>query len=340
MVPSDAGPGVTHGRWRLTIFVAAVLLLPALLSHIIPARRDFDRQPIARLRHKQPEVILIGDSVLGGSIDPVLFAKETGLRDVELLWNGGAASAAWYLLLKNYVVASGIHPRLVCIFFRERLLTDATFRTTPTYRRFLESIRHEKEPVYRTILQGDGAEGQSTLDRVIGWLYPLNKRRDVQQEKISRFAFRVAQGGSPKIGRLRRRVNEIFDVAKLRDEVGDESAEVSGEKPEEFTADPKRNFLPHIVEAAKQAGIPLCFVREKRYPLPDGTTPQSESLQRYIADLRNWLKSRDCAFVDLTNDPKPDQAMYMRPGDDHIRPGAKEEATEIYARKLRPLLRP
>ena len=59
------------------------------------------------------------------------------MRDVELLWNGGAASAAWYLLLKNYVVASGIHPRLVCIFFRERMLTDATFRTTPTYRRFL-----------------------------------------------------------------------------------------------------------------------------------------------------------------------------------------------------------
>jgi hypothetical protein len=134
------------------------VLLPALISHLIPVRRAFDSQPIAQLRHTQPEVVMIGDSVLGGSLDPVLFAKETGLRDVELLWNGGAASAAWYLLLKNNVVAAGIHPRLVCVFFRERMLTDATFRTTDTYRPYLESIRREKEPIYRTILQRDEAE--------------------------------------------------------------------------------------------------------------------------------------------------------------------------------------
>ena len=31
--------------------------------------------------------------------------------------------------------------------------------------------------------------------------------------------------------------------------------------------------------------------------------------------------------------------MYTKPGDDHIRKGAKDEATKIYAEKLRPLLR-
>ena len=329
---------MSTGRSRLTIFVAAVVLLPALVTHLIPARRDFDPKPIGHLRKKQPEAVLIGDSVLGGSIDPALFAKETGLRDVELLWNGGAASAAWYLLLKNYVVASGIHPRLVCIFFRERMLTDATFRTTPTYRRFLESLRHKKEPVYQAILHGD-EEDRSLLGRMIDWLYPLNTRRHVQQEKISRLAFRVAAGGV-SIGPLRRRVNEIFDPVKLREEIMNESAEVTNEKREEFTADPKRNFLPHIVETAKQAGLPLCFVREKRYPLPDGTTPQSADIQRYIADLRRWVESHGCSFVDLTNDPRPDQSMYTKPGDDHIRKGAKEQATRIYADKLRPLLRP
>jgi len=324
-------------RWFLVIFVAAVVLLPALISHLIPARGDFDPKPISRLRHRQPEVVLIGDSVLGGSIDPLLFAKMTGTRDVELLWNGGAASAAWYLLLKNYIVASGIHPRLVFIFFRERMLTDATFRTTPTYRRFLESIRHEKEPVYRDILQDEEANEESVLGRFIDWLYPLNSRRHVQAEKISRLAFRIAAGGS-RIGPLRRRVNETFDVAKLRDEVMDESTELSGAKAEEFNPDPRHSFLPHLIAAAKQAGIPLCFVRQKRYPLPDGTTPQSESLRRYIARLRAWLESEGCTLIDLTNDSEPDQSMYNKPGDDHMRPAAKEKMTEIYARKLGPLL--
>ena len=326
-------------RSRLTIFAAAVVLLPAFISHLVPTRRDFDQKPVVHLHKKQPEVVLIGDSVLGGSLDPALFARETGVKDVELLWNGGAASAAWYLLLKNNVVASGIHPRLVCIFFRERMLTDATFRTTPTYRRFLESIRHEKEPVYRDILQEDETEEESTLGRFIDWLYPLNSRRHVQADKISRLAFRVAAGGS-RIGPLRRRVNETFDVAKLRDEVMDESTELSGAKAEEFNPDRHHSFLPHMVETAKQAGISLCFVRQKRYPLPDGTVPQSESLRRYIAQLRNWLESQGCTFIDLTNDPEPDQSMYNKPGDDHMRRAAKEKMTEIYARKLSPLLRP
>ena len=329
---------MSQGRRRLTIFVAAVVLLPALVSHLIPARRAFDAQPIAELRQKQPEVVMIGDSVLGGSLDPVLFAKETGLRDVELLWNGGAASAAWYLLLKNNVVAAGIHPRLVCIFFRERMLTDATFRTGVTYRSFLESIRREKEPVYQTILQRDEAEEEGTLGRAIDWLYPLNDRRHVQAEKISRLAFRVASGGSARIGPLRRRVNKIFDLAKLRDEIWDESTELSGAKAAEFDPDPKRSFLPHIVATAKQAGMPLCFVREKRYPRPDGTRPQSESLRRYIAQLRSWLESQGCAFVDLTNDLVPDQTMYLKARDDHMSPAAKEKMTKIYVRKLGPLL--
>ena len=340
MVSSDASRRVTQGRWRLTIFVAAVLLLPALIAHIVPARRDFDPKPIARLRSKQPEAVLIGDSILNTSIDPRIFGERTGLANVELLWGGGAASAAWYLLLKNYVVASGTHPRVVCIFFRDRLMTDATFRTTGTFRRFLDSVRHDKEPVFSAVLERDAVEEQSALGRAINWLYPLNERRHVQQETISRLAFLVAAGGEQGIERLQRRVNRIFDVAKLRDGVMLESSEVSREKPADFTADPKRNFLPHMVETAKQAGIPLCFVREKRHPLPNGTVPQNDALQRYVVDLRAWLESQGCAFVDLTNNSEPTKTMYRKDGDDHIRPEEKEAVTEIYARKLRPLLRP
>ena len=320
------------------IFVAAVLLLPALFSHLVPKRRDFDAKPIAHLRNKQPDVVLIGDSILGSSIDPQLFAEKTGARHVEMLWNGGAASAAWCLLLKNYVVPSEAYPRLVCIFFRDRLLTDATFRTTPTYRRFLESIRRDKEPFFRAVLDGD--EEERAMARVIAWRrYPLNDRRHVQQEKISRLAFRVPVSGGHGVGPLRCRVNENFDVAKLRDEIMPESSEVSGEKPEEFSADPKRNFLPHIVETAKQVGIPLCFVREKRHPLPDGSVPETAAQQRYVAYLRAWLERQRCAFVDLTNDPALIERMYLKGEDDHIRPASKREATEIYAEKLGPLLR-
>ena len=336
MVSSNASARVTKERWRLAVFLGALLILPAFVSHWIPSRRDFDSKPITHLRKKQPDVVLIGDSVLGGSIDPVVLARELGVRRAELLWNGGAASAAWYLLMKNYVVEAGIHPRLVCIFFRDRMLTDANFRTTPTYRRFLESIRHEEEPVFETVLEGEEKE-KGLLGRLLDRLYPLQTRRHVQQEKISRLAYRIAAAGEP-IGRLRRQVNAIFDPAKLRDEIMDESAQVSAEPPEEFTADPRLNFLPHIVETARQAGLRLCFVREKRHPLPDGTTQQSGDIQRYTKELAHWLESQGYSFIDLTSNSSLDQSMYLKPGDDHIRPEAKEAVTKIYAAKLRLLL--
>ena len=41
-----------------------------------------------------------------------------------------------------------------------------------------------------------------------------------------------------------------------------ESAEVSGEIPEEFVPDPKRNFLPHLVATAKVCRGQVKAVRE------------------------------------------------------------------------------
>ena len=55
-------------------------------------------------------------------------------------------------------------------------------------------------------------------------------------------------------------------------------------------------------------------MREKRYPQPDGITPQTEDIARYTADLARWVESQGCLFVDLTDNPRPDQSMYTKPG--------------------------
>ena len=133
---------------RLLFFVLAVLLVPMALNHVLPAKTRFNRQPLERLRAARPSVILIGDSLVHAAVDPQLLQKELGAGEVEMIWRGGAASAAWYLSLKNYVAASGVRPRLCCIFFTYDLLTNAAFRTTATYRSFLESLMHENEPVF------------------------------------------------------------------------------------------------------------------------------------------------------------------------------------------------
>src|SRR6185295_14643237 len=117
---------------RLWLFMALVIILPALLNRVLPGKGHFNSKPIEQLKSKQPDLVLIGDSMLDSRVDADLLGQKLG-GPVALIWNGGAASAWWYLVLKNYVLAADVHPKVVCFFFRDRLLTDAAFRTTGTY---------------------------------------------------------------------------------------------------------------------------------------------------------------------------------------------------------------
>jgi hypothetical protein len=321
---------------QLVIFGLAVLLVPIGLNHWLPSKRPFNHQPLERLRANHPGIILIGDSLVHAAIDPRLLQKELGDGPVEMIWRGGAASAAWYLSLKNYVVASGVRPRWCFFFFNYDLLTNAAFRTTPTYRSFLESLMHGQDPVYHQVL-GNESTRETLPQQIVSWLYPLNDRRHHYQEKISRWAFRTEALTGPKIKGLPRRVNEIFDVARLRQETLPQTPDAVAARSLSFTPDPKKNFLPHIVTTAAQAKIPLCFVRVRPNPGPDNQFQESAELRDYVAELRKWIEAHGCAFVDMTTNKELTPDMYLRPDDDHIGPWAKERATKIYADELRPL---
>ncbi|MEO7168542.1 MAG: hypothetical protein ABI016_16100 [Chthoniobacterales bacterium] len=322
---------------RLLLFALAVLLVPVGFNHLLPSKTPFNRQPLERLRTTQPDIVLIGDSLVHAAIDPQLLQRQLGDRKVEMIWRGGAASAAWYLSLKNYVVASGVHPRWCFVFFTYDLLTNAPFRTTATYRAFLESLSDQPDPVYRLVLGNDTSK-ETSPQRLVSWLYPLTDRRHYYQEKISRFVYRIEASTGPRVKALPRRVNEIFDVARLRQETLPQTVEAQAARPLVFSADPTKSFLPHMVETAARAGIPVCFVRVRPYPGPENRFRESDELRRYVSQLRGWIESHGGAFIDTTENRKLTPDMYLRPGDDHVGPWARERATEIYAEELRPLL--
>ena len=310
------------------------------MSHALPDKRRFDAGPLVRLRGSRPDFVMIGDSLLNAGLDPArMAARLGGGQRVENLWNGGAESACWYLLLKNYVVASGVRPRRVCIFFNDRLLTYPDFRTQGSYRRYIESIMHADEPGYRAVLGDDSTGRGSRLEAWATRLFPLNARRHVHEEKIEKLIFRAVAFTPPAAAVLESQVNATFDLAKLRGETMERSLLVTADEAV-FDPAPGHSFLPLIVGDAARAGIPLCFVRVKRHPAADGRMPQSEPLRRYIADLRAWLESRGCVVVDCADDPGWTADMYQSPTDDHIGPWARERSTDLYADKLRPVLSP
>jgi len=325
---------------RLSLFVVIVLGLPAIGSQFLTERKHSHRDPIAGLRAKPPALILIGDSMLDSRIDKHVLEDRLGNDTrVALFWNGGASSAAWYLMLKNYVVASGIRPRQCCIFFRDRMLTAPSFRTGGIFRSYLEELMRGDEPAMREVLGPTSFPQENRLVRMINWLYPVNSRRRTYQEGIQRMMFRVAAANTSPAD-LERLTNRTFNVAKMRGEMIAEATNFDEIENTRFDPRPEKSFLPHIVETAAGSGIPLCFVRVKRHPDADGQTRQSDALRLYIKELRIWLESRNCRFIDDIDDPSFTPDMYLKANDDHIGPWAKERSTEIYAEKLRPLLTP
>jgi hypothetical protein len=324
-------------KGRLWLFVGLVLIVPALFNRLVPAKSRFDVKPIARLRAKQPDLVLIGDSMLPSRINSDLLEKELGCS-VAMLWKGGAASAWWYLAFKNYVVAARVHPKAVCIFFRDRLLTSGTLRTTGIFRQPLESAMHDHEPAVRLVLGEDAVPGTG-LEKWTTLLYPWNGRRYVQHEKLSWLALRTVTETGHGARHLERRVNDVFDVNQLRRGVT-ESTELPGTEATPFDANPAQNFLPHLVEVAARARIRLIFVRTKRHPEPDGYVAQSDSLVRYMAELRNWLENHHCTLIDDTENDAFTPDMFLKEKDDHLGAWAKSRSTKIYADEFRSLFAP
>jgi hypothetical protein len=96
-------------------------------------RRPFDASRIPELVRLNPGYVVIGDSMAGTRIDEARLGELAG-RPVAPLLQPGSGSAFWYLALRNWVIASGIRPRVVFIFFRDTNLTNILFRLDEQFR--------------------------------------------------------------------------------------------------------------------------------------------------------------------------------------------------------------
>ena len=104
----------------------------------------FAQDRIPDLRRLQPGYVVIGDSMAGTRVDERRLVELTGVQVAPLL-QAGSGSAFWYLALKNWVIASGIRPRMVLIFFRDTNLTDVMFRLDEQFRWALDLAALDRE---------------------------------------------------------------------------------------------------------------------------------------------------------------------------------------------------
>src|SRR3954462_2735045 len=163
--------------------------VPKLQPSYLPAiegpreRAPFDASRPAALRGMQPAFVVIGDSMAGSRIDPAVFTRVSGQTVAPLLY-AGSGPAWWYLVLKNWVIASGIRPKAVFIFFRDTNLTNVLFRIDATWSLATAALEAEDElnavvprrrrsELYRVREAVEAAYGTAQARR---WIEPLVTR--------------------------------------------------------------------------------------------------------------------------------------------------------------------
>lgn len=306
---------------------------PSYLPALEPTwerQMPFDADVIADLKVLQAEYVIIGDSMAGSRVDPDYLATLLDPHGVAPIYYAATGSSFWYLALKNWIIASQTHPKLVVFFFRDENLTDPMFRVSGMYRGSLDRVARDREPILNDILathtQGAWFRVHDVVDRVYG----TERARRWLEPQLSALPLTIAARGKARRSLLERMNAEVFSLASLRQMAG---ADMAGGEDDafDFQKNVGRSVLPEMLKIARRAGTKLAFVRVQRRPEGGRPPVQSPALRRYVKDLQAYVEQNGALFHDDWGDP--DQPLAIYSDGDHVSSAYRERYTEAFVRK-------
>jgi len=295
----------------LLVILAIIFGIPALIPAGIPQLRA---TPIA------PEIVFIGNSMLDSRIHLETFDGLTNHQNTLLLVDSGSGAESWHLRLRD-LVADDSKPHVVFIFFRDDALTESRNGSDGRVSDELQDIRDNTGG--ESLSDSGGAD---RIDNFVREFYPIQIRRGsvkiaVNQISASpmnpnfvvstvRRALSIYGIGSYErsdygsnltdLNTLLEDVNDVFVAENIRTRDGYNPFSASTPR---FDAVVNESYLPIMINLARENSIPVVFVRLQRRPKIDGSTPNSSSLDIYMADLQNYLDSLDIALIDMNGNP-------------------------------------
>lgn len=309
--------------------------VPALSSTYLPAlegpraRRPFDAAPVADLARMNPGYVVIGDSMAGSRIDPALLTRLSGQRVAPLEY-AGSGTAWWYLVLKNWVVPSGIRPRRVFLFFRDTNLTDVLFKIDATWA--LDSVAHDREPELNALVARREGHTFYAVASGADRLYGASQARQWVDAAMTAWPARALWSYRREQAAFLDGLNARFGLDHLR-EMDAADMRATEDEDARFDALVGSSPLPLMLEEARRAGLALCFVRVQRRPIGGRPPHQSSALQRYMTTLRAYIESRGGELWDDTGDP--DETLDLYVDGDHLSPEGRRRYTLRFAARLR-----
>jgi hypothetical protein len=318
--------------WGPSAADAVPSYLPVLES--ARPREPFVGDVVGDLQRMAPGYVIVGDS-MAGRIDPDVLTTLSGAPVAPVLENA-TGSAYWYLVLKNYVAASGIRPALVVIFFRDTNLTDVTFRLDGPYRTTLDHVAHDREPELNDVVARRTRGPWHAVYRAADAVYAVNRAREWIEPVLTAWPARVVAGRSGRSGLLDR-ANAAFTLDKLRP-MAQADLDAADTREADFAGHVDASVLPLMIATAREHDLHLCFVRVLRRPVDRQPPPESPALQRYVADLNRYLRGQGALVLDDRDDPELAQLDYA--DGDHISRDARGPYTTRFWSKIQDLVGP
>lgn len=263
-------------------------------------RRPFEEGPIHQLRRTRPGYVIISDS-MGGHIDRRTLQRLSRRRVTPLL-QPASGSAWWYLALKNWVIASGVHPRCVFILFRDTNLTDPLFRIGGTDRWKLDRVAGDREDEVNAVIAARTSGSLYHIRTVIARAYQTEATRQWAEGGADEVVARVMINDADKREAFLDDLNDRLGRDHMRP-IEQADIQAADDRQADFDKYVDASFLPLMLRDASEAGIRLCFIRVQRRPVDGRPAPQSPALKRYIAKLGAYLEAHGAVFHDDTADP-------------------------------------
>lgn len=301
--------------------------LPALEA---PRQRaPFDASRPVALSRMQPAFVVIGDSMAGSRIDPVLFTRVSG-QSVAPLEYAGSGPAWWYLVLKNWVIASGIHPKAVFIFFRDTNLTNVLFRIDATWSLDTAALSREDD-LNAVVARRRGNVFYAFASRVDA-VYTAAAARRVVEPLVNEWPARAMIPYRRPRAAFMQALNDRFGLDHLRP-MDAADMQATEDREADFAGFVDKSALPLMLRDAEHAGLKLVFVRVQRRPVGGRPPYQSPALQRYMRELRRYIESHGGALLDDTGDPS--QTLDLYEDGDHLSREGRRRYTERFAERIR-----
>jgi hypothetical protein len=312
------------------VFHPAVNVKPSYLPALEgPRERNpFDADRIPALQAVNPTWVVIGDSMAGSRIDPALLTEKTGGRTAPLLY-AGSSPAWWYLVLKNWVIASRIHPRAVMVFFRDTNLTNVLFRIDATWSLDTAALDREDE-LNAVVARRRGTTFYAVRDR-FDRVYQAEQARRWMEPAITAWPARVIFPSHRQREAFTQQLNDRFGLSHLRPtDAADMQA--TEDREADFDAYVDKSALPLMLRDARQAGLQLVLVRVQRRPIDNKPPYQSPALRRYVARLAQYIEANGGIFFDDTGDPS--QTLDWYEDGDHLSREGRRKYTEAFGARL------